>query len=90
MFRKKSKVFRGALREKLKALGFFQFQKSVWIYLFECEKEMRYVCEYIGVTPFAITFTAEADNDHILRKYFFDRGILPRKYLDIRNRFIRS
>ncbi len=86
----KSKPFREALRMKLKILGFFQFQKSVWMYPFECEKEMRYVCECIGVAPFAITFTAAVDNDYILRKYFFDKGVLPRKYSDARNRFIRS
>jgi len=86
----KSKSFREALRTKLKNLGFFQFQKSVWIYPFECAREMRFVCEYIGIAPFAMTFTAEVDNDYILRKYFFDKGVLPRKYLDLRNRFIRS
>lgn len=86
----KSKSFREALREKLKSLGFFQFQKSVWIYPFECEKEMRFVCQYLGIAPFAMTFVAEVNNDHTLRKYFYDKGVLPRKYLDVRNRFIHS
>jgi hypothetical protein len=86
----KSKSFREALREKLKALGFFPFQKSVWIYPFECENEMRYICEYMGIAQFTMTFTAEVENDHILRKFFYDKGVLPRKYLDLRNRFIRS
>ncbi len=36
----KRKVTREALRGKLKDLGFFQLQKSVWIHAFPCEKEL--------------------------------------------------
>ncbi len=86
----KSKSLRDGLRAKLKSLGFFQFQKSVWIYPYECEKEMRYVCEYLGITPFTIMFTAKIDSDKILRKYFYDKRVLPRTYLDIRNKYIRT
>lgn len=85
----KSKVWREMFREKLKQLGFFQFQKSVWVYPFECEKEVRYTSEYFGVTPFSIMFTAKIDNDMILKRYFYRRKVLPKKYLDPKARFLR-
>lgn len=72
----KSKSLREAFREKIKNMGFFQFQKSVWLYPYECEGEVRYVSEYLGVMPFVMTFTAKIDNDTILRKYFLDQGVL--------------
>lgn len=86
----KRKTLRDILRAKLKAIGFFQFQKSVWIYPFECEKEISYVCEYLGATSFTMMFTAAIGNDKILRKYFYDRGILPKKYLYFRDKYIRA
>lgn len=84
----KSRSFRNGLRGKLKSMGFFQFQKSVWIHPFECEAEIRYLCEFLGVTAFTMMFTAKIDNDKILRRYFVKRGILPRKYLDLKKRYI--
>ena len=86
----KSRGLRDILRERMRNLGFFQFQKSVWIYPFECEKEMRYICEYLTTTPYSIMFTAKVDNDKILKRYFYDRGILSRKYLDARYKYLRS
>ncbi len=80
----KSRTFRNALREKLKALGFFQIQKSVWIYPFECEKEMKYVCEFLGVKHFALMFTVRVENDAILRKHFIVNKTLPKEYFRVK------
>lgn len=84
----KRRSFRNALRDKLKKIGFFQFQKSVWIHPFECENELQYICEYLGIKPYTIAFTAKIDNDRILRRYFLRKGILLRYHVTLRDKGI--
>ncbi len=43
------KKARNAFRWKLKDLGFFQFQKSAWIYPYTCEGEILFVADFFGV-----------------------------------------
>ena len=43
------KKARNAFRWKLKDLGFFQFQKSAWIYPYPCEGEVLFVADFFGV-----------------------------------------
>ena len=43
------KKARDAFRWKLKDLGFFQFQKSVWAYPYQCEGEILFVADFYGV-----------------------------------------
>ena len=43
------KKARDAFRWKLKDLGFFQFQKSAWIYPYPCEGEILFVADFFGV-----------------------------------------
>lgn len=43
------KKARNAFRWKLKDLGFLQFQKSVWIYPYPCERELLFVANFYGV-----------------------------------------
>ena len=43
------KKARNAFRWKLKDLGFFQFQKSAWIYPYSCEEEVLFVADFYGV-----------------------------------------
>ena len=43
------KKARNAFRCKLKNLGFFQFQKSAWIYPYQCEGEILFVADFYGV-----------------------------------------
>ena len=40
---------REALRYHLKNLGFFQFQKSAWIYPYPCEDEIIFIADFFGV-----------------------------------------
>jgi len=74
----KKKLLREALRSKLKKLGFFLFQKSVWIYPFECEEEMRYVCEFLDIQPYTLMFTGKIHNDALLRKHFVYKRVLKK------------
>lgn len=79
----KQRIMRDTLRSRLKSLGFFQFQKSVWIHPFECEKELRLICEYLTATPYATMFTASIDNDRTLRRYFLREGVLLRHHVSL-------
>lgn len=43
------KTTREALRGKLKELGFYPMQKSVWLHAFPCEKELSILKEFFGI-----------------------------------------
>lgn len=43
------KKVRNSFRWKLKDLGFFQFQKSAWIYPYPCEGEILFIADFYGV-----------------------------------------
>ncbi|MFH1462217.1 MAG: CRISPR-associated endonuclease Cas2 [bacterium] len=67
----KKRVARNVLRDKLKKLGFFQLQKSVWVHPFPCENEIQLVAEIFQVTPFVNIILAEKIfNDVNLKKHF--------------------
>ena len=68
---KYKKRARDALREKLKELGFYPLQKSVWIIPYPCEKEIQFLCELFDITPFVNIIIAEnIYNDVKLKKHF--------------------
>jgi len=43
---------REALRAKLKNLGFFQLQKSCFVYPYECKKEIDFITEIFQISPY--------------------------------------
>ncbi len=45
----KKKRAREALRKKLKELGFTELQKSVFIFPYECENEIDFICEVFEI-----------------------------------------
>jgi hypothetical protein len=62
---------REALRWRLKALGFYQYQKSVWAYPHPCEKEILFVADYFGVGRFVEIFSVDhVSDDKDLKKHF--------------------
>jgi len=66
----KKKVAREILREKLKKLGFFRIQKSVWVYPYECKDEINFVCEFFNVENYVLYFSAPLESDRSLRRHF--------------------
>lgn len=61
---------RTALRHKLIELGFYQFQKSVWIYPFDCLEEIEFIKDVLNIKPFVKTLlVTELDDGRIL--YYF-------------------
>lgn len=43
---------RELLRAKLKALGFYMLQRSIWIHPLPCRDEIDFVTEYLSISPF--------------------------------------
>ena len=62
---------RDALRQILKQLGFYEYQKSVFAHPFECQSEIDFVIEYFQLKPWVRFITADSlDNELHLKKYF--------------------
>ena len=65
------KKARDALRFHLKRLGFYQYQKSVFIYPYICGDEIDFIIEFYQIRPNVRQLViSEIDNDFHLRKIF--------------------
>ncbi|MEK7121551.1 MAG: CRISPR-associated endonuclease Cas2 [Patescibacteria group bacterium] len=63
---------RTKFRKKLKSLGFFMLQKSVFIFPYQCEEELGDICKDFGVSDYIdILITEKAGfRDKELREYY--------------------
>lgn len=62
---------RDALREKLKDLGFYELQKSVFVFPYECRDEINFLIEFFELRKYVRYGVLESiDNDLHLRKIF--------------------
>lgn len=62
---------RDALRDKLKELGFYEFQKSVFIFPYECKDEIEFVIEFFNLRRYVRFGVLEnIDNEIHLKKIF--------------------
>ncbi|HPT40102.1 MAG TPA: hypothetical protein PLQ44_00645 [Candidatus Paceibacterota bacterium] len=62
-----------ALSRKLKELGFYSLQKSVFVFPYECENEIDFIREFFDVKKFVIllySLTLGDYHDLILKKHF--------------------
>jgi len=65
------KKVRNAFRWKLKDLGFFQFQKSAWIYPYPCKEEILFVADFYGVRKYIeILEVCEILDDKKIKAHF--------------------
>lgn len=67
----KNRIARDLLRQKLKDLGMYNIQRSVFAYPHDCREELAFISDYYGLTPY--TTYAEvsySDIDRELRRYF--------------------
>jgi DNA-binding transcriptional regulator PaaX len=56
---------------KLKEIGMYQLQKSVYIYPFKCKDELDFIIEYFNLRPYVrFGLLKEIDNELHLRKIF--------------------
>jgi len=67
----KYKKIRDLIRAKLKGMGFYQFQESVFIYPYPCEKEIIYLREVLDIPHSIKLLRADRiENEKDLRKIF--------------------
>jgi CRISPR-associated endonuclease Cas2 len=66
------KTERNAFRSKLKELGFYQLQKSVWAHAFNCREEIKLLREFFGLNQkqIQVLLVEKIENDYFLKKYF--------------------
>lgn len=67
----KQRLGRDLLRRKLKELGLYNIQRSVFVYPYDCRKELEFITESYGMSRY--TCYAEVsyiDIDKELRRYF--------------------
>ena len=55
----KNRQGRRALAEKLKELGFYPVQKSVFIHPYECQDEINFITEIFNLRPYTRLFTVK-------------------------------
>ena len=65
------KKSREAFRFHLRRLGFYKFQKSVFIYPFKCDEEIQFLIEFYKLRPYVRTILVlEVDNALDLKEIF--------------------
>lgn len=68
---KDKKEVRDILRFHLKRLGFFQYQKSVFIFPYQCQNEIDFLIEFYKARSYVRTLTViDIDNESHLREIF--------------------
>ena len=71
------------IRRKLEELGFLKIQESVWVYPFDCLREIRFLKGLFFLSPYVQYIVAEKIETEIdLIKKFYDRGLLTDKMLN--------
>lgn len=76
------KTERNAFREHLKRMGFVQFQESVFVYPFECKKEIDYISTNYFIDPYVKYIMADFfEGDDELIDHFIAEGIVSPKMI---------
>ena len=62
---------RDALRDKLKNLGFYELQKSVFVFPYQCEQEIEFIIEFFSLRKYVRFGVLDSiDNSLHLKKIF--------------------
>lgn len=66
------RLHREAFRGKLKELGFYKFQKSIWIHPFNCKPEIELLRQFFGLSEKELCLVVSADisDEKTLKKVF--------------------
>jgi len=79
----RKRVFRDILRRKLERLGFILLQESVFIFPFECKREIDYICDYYLIKPYLKYIVADIlEGDQDLIEEFIDKEVLLPSMID--------
>ena len=68
----KKKKERLAISKKLKDIGFYPMQKSVFIYPYDCRDEIDFICEFLSISRYVNYCVVEFldKNEGDLRSFF--------------------
>lgn len=67
----KFRVGRDSLRDKIKKLGFYELQKSVFIFPYECQDEIEFIIEFYGIRKYVRYGSIDSiDNAQHLKQIF--------------------
>ena len=67
----KQKAARNALGDKMRELGLLPFQKSLWIFPYNCKNEVDFISDVLDVGKYVhYIVTKQITNDELLRKRF--------------------
>ena len=62
---------RNALRKKIKELGFYELQKSVFVFPYDCKNEINFIIEFFNMRKYARFGILETiDNEEHLKRIF--------------------
>jgi len=63
---------RNWLRKKLKTLGFYMIQKSVFLFPYPCEEELKDICSHLGVADYIDILVADSIGfkEQEIKKFF--------------------
>ena len=62
---------RDALRDKIKKLGFYELQKSVFVFPYDCKNEIDFIIEFFNIRQYVRFGILESiDNEKHLKKIF--------------------
>jgi len=66
------KIYREAFRGKLKVLGFYPLQKSVWVHPFDCQAEIDLLKDFFGLSEneLRLIIAESIGNDKKLKEIF--------------------
>lgn len=67
----KKRKGRDTLRKKIKELGFYELQKSLWVYPYECKNEIDFIIEYFNLRKYVrFAILSYIDNELHLKEIF--------------------
>ena len=76
------KISRDSFRHRLKVLGFFQLQESVFVFPFDCKEYIGYLKNLLQIDKFIQYIVAEEIETQIdLLRKFIDSGLITKKML---------
>lgn len=71
-FPKRFRRERELWRRKLKDLGFYQLQRSVWVHAFPCRDEINFMSEYLNLSPYVrLLEVSTFDGSGEVKNHFF-------------------
>lgn len=64
------RLARNAFRGKLKSLGFYSLQKSVWLHAFDCKKEIEILRNFFGINQkqIQVLLVEEVEDERLVQR----------------------